>query len=105
MIYEVHSVVDVLHRPFKTGDYFTTPSQSGSTMWVSVGRCLGFKGKKPIVRTVSWFGKVLSASSRNEILERPDHATIVPGAWLLPRHHEVLDGFPFIYENTGMRCG
>ena len=96
-------VYDCLDRPFHIGDYFTTPQRYFSSMWVQVGRVLGFKEinvrdgseLRPIVRTVQKCWKDgWQPSLRNAVLERADRATIVSTSSIPPELVELLPAHP-----------
>ena len=103
-------VYDCLDLPFHIGDYFTMPQRYSSSMWVQVGRVLGFKEIKvrdgselrPIVRTaqkhwkygVQGIAATWQPSLRNAVLERADRATIVSTSSIPPRLVELLGSIP-----------
>ena len=97
---------DCLDRPFHIGDYFTMPLRRYSSMWVQVGKVLGFKETKnlkgefelrPIVRCAEKHWKFgWQANSKNATLERADRATIVSTSSIPPKLIEVLSVIPEI---------
>ena len=96
-------VYDCLDRPFHIGDYFTTPQRYSSSMWVCVGRVLGFKvievcdgsELRPIVRCAEKHWKRgWEANSKNSVLSRADRATIVSTSSLPQKILDVLGSIP-----------